>query len=657
MEHRKAGAHGRLVKDVRPAVGVERAEVRDRPGEWKLVRADHRGAGRERSVVDGAQVAARRDVDQDRPATAGSGLAEVLEQPVEVRRFAALLQCRAPAVRIRGGAGVQPPATPTHRKFHEPRTRQAPKLKVDASLLERLPFGGELPEQRRPDAADAEHVDREPAGGGAVEELPVDPAHRASLVGFGYDHRDVPLGRALGHGPHVDRPPAEDPEHPAGDARALPHAVADHRDDRLIALYDQGPDRSGLDLRPELGVHRLAGRFGDSGLDREADRVLAGRLRDQDRAGATRRQGIEQPRGDSRGTDQVVADEQHEVDVVDRGDAGDRRAAGPLPVPAAVDQGSGVLRVERAADEQGNGFAACRGDRWRVDDPGAEVGELEHLLVAQPRDRQGVFDAPRVGRHHARYIGPDLDPLGVERGADQGRRQVGTAAAQGRRLAFRRAAEEAGDHLQGSVLADAGEVGGDRVHRRFERDLRRLEGTVGPHQRAGIAGLGRQPPGAQRRGQESGRQELAVADDPVDPGFTRPLRGDPGPYTVSELPDQAVAELVDRRAEVGQVGLGGDLGRDLQVMVAKSGGFARRLVASGAVKSVRSERQQTVRDAAQRGHHHRTIRGTALELPFDDARRRPQAAGIGHGGAAELEYLHGRMRWESRRRRRARKAP
>ena len=142
-------------------------------------------------------------------------------------------------------------------------------------------------------------------------------------------------------------------------------------------------------------------------------------------------------------------------------------------------------------------------------------------------------------------------------------------------------------------------MGGDRLHGRFERDRRRLEGAVGPHQRAGVAGLGRQAPGAERRGQEPGRQELSVADDAVDPGFPRPLPGDPGALAVAEFPGQAVAQFVDGRVEGSQVGRGGDLGRDLQVAVAKRGGLARRVSAAVAPQGVPGQRQEAIRDAAE----------------------------------------------------------
>ena len=418
VEHRQARSDGRLVEDVPGAGGAEGAKVGDGPREGELVRAGDGGAGGEGAPVDGAHRAAGGDVDEHGAAAAGRGLAEVFQQAVEVGRLAAPLERAPPAIGTDCQAGIETLAAPG-LQMHETGTGQTPQLEIDPLPRERVPLGGQLPEQGGTDAADAQHVDGKPAGGGPVEELPVDPAHGSSLVGPVDDHRDVPLGRALGHRPHVHRAPPEDPEHPAGDARALAHAVADDGDDRLVALDDRAPDGSGLDLGAELGLDRLARRVGDAGLDREADRVLAGGLGDEDRADSARRQGVEQPRGDSRGADQVVADQQHQVDVVDRGDAGDRRAAGPLPVPAAVDQRSRVFGVEGAAHEQGDALAAGRSDRRRIDHLGAEVGEFEHLLVAQARDRQRVLDAFRIGRHHSRHVRPDLDPLGVERRADQ----------------------------------------------------------------------------------------------------------------------------------------------------------------------------------------------------------------------------------------------
>ena len=70
-----------------------------------------------------------------------------------------------------------------------------------------------------------------------------------------------------------------------------------------------------------------------------------------------------------------------------------------------------------------------------------------------------------------------------------------------------------------------------------------------------------------------------MADDAVDPGLPRPLAGGDAPLAVAEFPGQAVAQLLERRPESGEVGRCGDLGRDLQVMVAKRGGLARRLSA------------------------------------------------------------------------------
>ena len=274
----------------------------------------------------------------------------MVQQALQVGGFAAPFERGPPAVGISRGAGVETLAV-AGLEVHVAGTGQAPQLQVDSPLREGVAFGGELLEERRADAADAQDVDREPAGSGTMEELPVDEAHRAPLVASCHDHRDVPLGRPLGHRPHVHPAPAQDAEHASGDARPIPHAVADHGDDRLIPLNPQGTDRSGLDLSLELGVDRLPRRLGDAGFDRKADRVLARGLGDQDRARAAGGQGVEEAGCNSGSADQVVADQEHQVDVVDRGDAGDRRAARPFPGLAVVVNestgcsGSRVLRT------------------------------------------------------------------------------------------------------------------------------------------------------------------------------------------------------------------------------------------------------------------------------------------------------------------------
>src|SRR2546422_11354927 len=46
---------------------------------------------------------------------------------------------------------------------------------------------------------------------------------------------------------------------------------------------------------------------------------------------------------------------------------------------------------------------------------GAEVRKLRGFGVRQGGDGAGIRDHARVGSHHTRHVGPDLDLLGVER--------------------------------------------------------------------------------------------------------------------------------------------------------------------------------------------------------------------------------------------------
>ncbi len=80
-----------------------------------------------------------------------------------------------------------------------------------------------------------------------------------------------------------------------------------------------------------------------------------------------------------------------------------------------------------------------------MQDAAAEVGELGGLVEAHGGDAARGADDARVGGHDAVGVGPDLDLLGGERGADQGRREVAAVAAHGRDLAALRLADEARD--------------------------------------------------------------------------------------------------------------------------------------------------------------------------------------------------------------------
>ena len=89
----------------------------------------------------------------------------------------------------------------------------------------------------------------------------------------------------------------------------------------------------------------------------------------------------------------------------------------------------------------------------RVQDLGAEVGQLGGFFKADDLDAQGIGADARIGGHDAVDVGPDFDGLGGERAADQGAGEVGAAAAEGG--------------------GDAGFVGGDEAA--HDRDLALVE--------------------------------------------------------------------------------------------------------------------------------------------------------------------------------------
>ena len=94
-----------------------------------------------------------------------------------------------------------------------------------------------------------------------------------------------------------------------------------------------------------------------------------------------------------------------------------------------------------------------------MQDLGAEVGELGRFGERQLRHEQRVGDHARIGGQHAVDVGPDLDLVDVEAGAEDRGRIVGAAAPERRRDAARRGADEAAHHRDlagGGLRADDG---------------------------------------------------------------------------------------------------------------------------------------------------------------------------------------------------------
>ncbi len=341
------------------------------------------------------------------------------------------------------------------------------------------------------------------------EEGVVDGDHRGRLVAFGDHQRDVELGRALGDGSNVDPVGAEDAEDPAGDSGDSTHGLADHRHHRELGLHHHRVDEPDPALELELRVHPALRLVNRAGFDGETDRVLARGLTDEDDADVAARKHPEEAFGDPGHTDHPVALEPQQGDLVDRGDAADLVAvAADLLDHAGAFEG----RVEGVSDDERNRVGARRVEGGRVDHLGAEVGELHEFVVAQRRQREGARHQARIGAHDAVHIGPDLNAVRTEGGAEDRRRVVGPPAAQGRGLALGVGGDKTGDDLRrvarGKVLADP-LPGGVEIHASV------AELVIGHDETAGVTGFGGCPRSSQRRREELRRQTFAAAEDRV----------------------------------------------------------------------------------------------------------------------------------------------
>jgi 2-polyprenyl-6-hydroxyphenyl methylase/3-demethylubiquinone-9 3-methyltransferase len=83
-------------------------------------------------------------------------------------------------------------------------------------------------------------------------------------------------------------------------------------------------------------------------------------------------------------------------------------------------------------------------ERARLHHLGAEARQFEHLVVGNLLELLRVRHDARVGGVNAVHVRVNLAEVGLERGGKRNRRQIRTAAAQRRDLAFRRLALEAG---------------------------------------------------------------------------------------------------------------------------------------------------------------------------------------------------------------------
>ncbi len=150
-----------------------------------------------------------------------------------------------------------------------------------------------------------------------------------------------------------------------------------------------------------------------------------------------------------------------------------------------------------------------------MDHLGAEIGQLEGLLVGHMIEHKSLGHAPRIGRQHAVDIGPDVDLGGIEQGAEDARRVVAAVAAErGDALIGQAPGDETGDHvtlcrMQAPELAEA-----FFARQPFHRDMQL--GRRDPQHLARIEEFSAMPKRAEMRRQHLRRPHFAEAGHQFD---------------------------------------------------------------------------------------------------------------------------------------------
>ena len=253
--------------------------------------------------------------------------------------------------------------------------------------------------------------------------------------------RDVALRSALRDGPDVHACGTERTEHLGRDSRQTRHPVADDSEDREV---DIDLNRVDLTIGELASEGRPDHRDGAITLDPRhcaTDRVLGAALRDQHHGDALFPQSTEQAVRGSRHTDHPRTLKIDERDVLDGRDAlhGERRFR------IGTDEGRRAVRREGVADPDRDRSADGGRHGLRMDDLGAEIGELHRLVIGQRIDDLCVGDPPGIRRQHAIDIRPDVDRLGIEQCPEDRGGEIAAVAPEGGLHTARIAGDEPGD--------------------------------------------------------------------------------------------------------------------------------------------------------------------------------------------------------------------
>src|SRR5579863_6678079 len=345
------------------------------------------------------------------------------------------------------------------------------------------------------------------SGGSGIEDLRIQFAEELLMqrgdsgaeIGRGDDEAEIERGRALADHADVDLlEGAEDAGAYAGGAFDI---FAHQTDDGLVALDGD------LGELFEIGDDVVETRIVFDG-ERHAD---LGR-RDHVDGGFVAVEDLENAAEKAVGHEHARGADIHDGDVFFAGDGFDDVGAGDR---LGGDAGAGDLRTAGVEDENGDVFFHGGEHGGRVENFGAEVGELGGFGEGDALDAMAAGEHGGVAGEHAVDVGPDLDFLGADARANDGGGEVRAAAAERGGDAVFGGGDEAAHYdyvLFGERRDDGGEAG---VGFRVERSGLGVA-AVGDDQLTGVGVDGGQAVRLEQADDDEAGEALAEAGDGVD---------------------------------------------------------------------------------------------------------------------------------------------
>ncbi len=269
-----------------------------------------------------------------------------------------------------------------------------------------------------------------------------------------FDHDgDIALRGALRDRTHVHARRAQSIEHLSGNARRAGHAVADHRENGEIAIHFDTLNLACLQFALERVPNHGSRALRLLRWNRAADRVLGAALGNENDGNPLFPQRAEQSVGRAGHADHAGALHVHERDLLDAGNPLHRQ----LRSRVRADKCARLLRSERVADPDRDAAPDGRRHRLRMDDLGAEIGELHRLVVRERVDDGGVRHPTRVRGEHTVHVGPNVYLAGFQQSAKYRAGEIAPVPPEGGLHTARVRCDESGNDKS------ACEVGGDLV--------------------------------------------------------------------------------------------------------------------------------------------------------------------------------------------------